>query len=233
MNFHSSKKKRLVKLVLLILFFLLLISTPALFLKEGFNSDNIRSFVTSFGILAPVVLIAVISSTNVIPPLAVTPFWIASIILFGSWMGFIYSFLGNLVGSSLNFYIAGIWGRPAVERLAGKSALTKIDKLPNITKPMTVFILKLVGGAATDYISYGSGLSKIKFKGYLLASGLSVLPMMIIGFSLIAKITLNSAVSTASALGIFYLINYTSTLLLVPTSMYLLSKERKLMLEEA
>ncbi|OGM27706.1 hypothetical protein A3D00_00425 [Candidatus Woesebacteria bacterium RIFCSPHIGHO2_02_FULL_38_9] len=225
--------KNLKRLLYLLLFFGLIISIPALFLNGKFDVNTIRVLVKKFGVLSPIIFIILSSLTNVIPPLAATPFWIASIILFGPIIGFLLSFVGNLLGSSINFFIAKIWGRSAIVRVAGQRTLTEIDKLPNITNPITVFVLKFVGGAATDYISYGSGLSRIKYFPYIVATSISILPMMGIGFMIIRNISLTSVTSTASALGLFYLINYLSTLLLIPVSYlffekpYAVGKEEK------
>lgn len=226
--------KRLKKLILFVAIFALAVSTPAIFLQKGINVENIKKLVLSFGIFAPIIFIGMTTSTNVIPPLAATPFWIASVILFGPIPGFIYCYLANVLGSTINYYIARIWGRPAVIKMAGKAALTRIDKLPNIDSARTVFLLKLVGGAATDYISYGSGLSNISIYHYLLGTALSIAPMMVVGFVIISKISFNSAVSTLGGLGIFYSVNYATTLLLVPMSVYLFKRNgKKLVVEEA
>lgn len=216
LNFSNFKK-----LLYILLFFGLMVSIPAVFLNSKFDVNTIQSLVKSSGVASPIIFIVITSLTNVIPPLAVTPFWIVSILLFGPIVGFLLSFIANLLGSSVNFFIAKLWGRPAVARIAGQDTLVEIDKLPNITNPFAVFVLKFVGGAATDYISYGSGLSRIKYLPYLIATSFSILPMMGFGFMIIKNITFTSITSTASALGLFYLINYLSTLLLIPAS-YLL-----------
>jgi uncharacterized membrane protein YdjX (TVP38/TMEM64 family) len=218
-RFLSSKKLKKLLLVLVIL--ILVVSTPALFLQKGLNVNNIKLFVSSFGILAPLIFIIITTSTNVIPPLAATPFWIAGVVLFGPILGFLYSYLANVLGSTINYYIAKIWGRPAVAKVAGQSALNQIDKLPNIDHAKTVFLLKLVGGAATDYISYGSGLSKVTIAHYLLGTAFAITPMMLVGFLIISKISFSSALSAASGLGLFYLVNYLTTLLLIPVSVYI------------
>lgn len=209
-------KRAVKKIVPLVVVFLLVVSIPALFVGGGLTPHEVRSFASRFGVAAPLSLIIATALTNVIPPLAVTPFWIASILLFGGFGGFVISYVANLLGSSANFFISRLWGRPAVARVAGAGALRKIDKIPNIANPLAVFMLKFVGGAATDYISYASGLSKIKYLGYLIASALSILPMMVIGFIIIGNVSFESMSSTFKALGLFYTINYLSTLLLVP-----------------
>src|SRR3990172_7117552 len=215
MKRHNVRKK-IIKIVPLVVFFLLIVSTPAIFIGSGLTVEEIRTFAGRFGMFAPVALVVSTSLTNVIPPLAATPFWIASVLLFGGFKGFLISYLANLLGSSVNFFISRFWGRPAVAKVAGGGALKEIDRLPNITNPFAVFALKLVGGAATDYISYASGLSRIKYLGYLVATALSILPMMVFGFLIIRNVNFESVSSTVGALGTFYLFNYLSTLLLVP-----------------
>lgn len=204
--------------------FALLISIPALFVHSETYAPQIEAFVAFFGIFAPIVFIVLSALTNILPPLAVTPLWFISIVLFGPMLGFIYSVMGNLLGNTVSFYIARIWGQDAIVRLAGKDALKHIQKLPALSDAKKVFLLKFFGGAATDYISYATGLSKISFTPYIIATFFAIMPMMIFGFVLILSLPTRTFASTASALGVFYAINYATTLLLIPLSVYLSKK---------
>ncbi len=215
------------KTLILLATFALLISIPALFVHSEAYAPQIQEFVAFFGIFAPLVFIILSALTNILPPLAVTPLWFISIVLFGPELGFVYSVAANLLGNTVSFYIARIWGRETVIRFAGNDALKHIQKLPALSDAKRVFILKFFGGAASDYISYAAGLSTIAFIPYLIATLFAVLPMMTLGFWLILRIPNRTFTSTASALGIFYAINYVTTFLLIPVSLYL-NKKRKI-----
>lgn len=136
------------------------------------------------------------------------------------------SYLANILGCSLNFLIARTWGRPAIKKLAGEMALRKIEQLPHISSAKVVFILKLVGSALTDYISYAVGLSRLAYSSYFIASAFAILPMMIFGFLLISNVELESVTSTISSIGFFYAINYATSLLVVPISLYISKKDK-------
>ncbi len=199
-----------------VLILFVLISIPAVYLNGRITIDDFKKYVLSFGLFAPFVFIIATALTNVIPPLAATVFWITGVILFGPFYGAVFSYTANLVGSSINYIIAYIWGRQAVAKLAGEGSLKEIDKYAQATRFKDLILLKMFSGAASDYVSYAAGLAKVPFWVHFSAVGYGIVPMMAIGFYLIYRGTGGDLYAVASSLGIFYAINYSTTLILVP-----------------
>ena len=147
-------------------------------------------------------------------------FWIAGIVVFGPELAFGLSYVGHLIGHTANYFIAKKWGRPAVIKVAGKDSLTEIDKFAKVTKPFALFLIKLVGGAATDYISYAAGLARISYISHIVTTAFGILPMMLLGFWIISSVGDGNLLNAVATLGIFYVVNYSSTLLLIPIFWY-------------
>ena len=211
-----SHAKKLLKLGMWVLVLFILVSLPAVYLNGRITIDDFKNYILSYGLMAPIIFILATAVTNVIPPLAATVFWITGVVLFGPFYGAVFSYTANLVGSSVNYSIAYIWGRPAVARLAGEGSLKEIDKYASATRFWDLIMLKMFSGAASDYVSYAAGLAKVPFLIHFSAVGYGIIPMMALGFYLIYRGAGSNLYSAASSIGIFYAINYSTTLVLVP-----------------
>lgn len=152
------------------------------------DTEQIKAFIRSFGILGPIVLVVLITATIVISPLASLPFWFASLALFGYWSTCFYIIISNSVGSAINFLIAQKWGRPVVAKLVGKKGIEKIDGVTEIIGLKMLFIARLFGGASADYVSYAAGLTAMKFRPYLLISIFVAMPMIFLNVYLLDKV---------------------------------------------
>ena len=123
-----SPAKKLLKLGMWVLILFIIVSLPAVYLNGRINIDDFKNYILSYGLMAPITFILATAVTNVIPPLAATVFWITGVILFGPFYGAVFSYVANIVGSTTNYIIAYVWGRPAVAKLAGEGSLKEIDK---------------------------------------------------------------------------------------------------------
>lgn len=208
--------KKILKLGFWVLILFVLVSLPAIYLNGRITIDDFKNYILSFGIWAPIIFIFATAVTNIIPPLAATVFWITGVVLFGPLYGAFFSYTANLIGSTTNYLIAFFWGRPAVAKLAGEGSLKEIDKYAKLTSFTDLILLKMFSGAASDYVSYAAGLARVPFWVHFSAVGYGIVPMMAIGFYLIYRGLSGNIYAAASSLGIFYAINYSTTLILVP-----------------
>jgi len=152
------------------------------------DTQQIKEFIRSFGILGPIVLVVLITATIIISPLASLPFWFASLALFGFWLTCFFIIISNSIGSVINFLIAQKWGRPVVARLVGKKGIEKIDGVTEIIGLKMLFIARLFGGASADYVSYAAGLTAMKFRPYFMISIFVAMPMIFLNIFFLDKI---------------------------------------------
>lgn len=92
-------------------------------------------------------------------------------------LGFILSITGISVGTSIAFYLTRILGQDAMEVVFGDKKINElIDKLNSKKGIAFLFVLYLVPGLPKDLGAYAAGLSKIKFKPFLILSLIGRIP---------------------------------------------------------
>lgn len=130
--------------------------------------NSFRDRIETAGALAPVLYILIKSSTVIFAPLSGTALYILSVPLFGFWLGVLYSFLGDLLGAIVTFYISRFFGRPVVKYFTGKKNMIYVEKSLEIMSTVKgFFILRLATLTMPEVASYAAGLSKIKFVPFI------------------------------------------------------------------
>lgn len=150
--------------------------------------QTIRLFVDKAGPFGPILLIFLFWSSNIIAPLSGAPYLLVGFYLFGN-MVMVYSLTAAFFSSISNYWIAKMWGRRIVQKLAGTDGLKKIDHLAENYGPKTLFIFRLVLWQYHDVISYAFGLTKINFTQYLIITILGMVPGSLLWYFLSSKIT--------------------------------------------
>lgn len=164
----------------------IIISLIIYLLGKQIPSEIIEIFIQESGPWAPVIWIITHQLSYVIAPISGFPFLVAGFYLFGKDV-VIYSYIVVLIGASINFWIARIWGRSLVERIAGKEAVKKINKLSNEYGIVTLIALRMLQGGVGDFVSYALGLTQIKFPIYFLITALAIIPGNVLWYYVISK----------------------------------------------
>lgn len=146
-------------------------------LTLGINAiglERIRAIIDSAGVFAPLVYIAVKVVTFVVAPLSSGPIQLFSGVLFGLIPGTIYTLLGEVIGGSINFWLARRFGRPVVERVVGRDDMPRIDRfIRQIVDWKTLLYARLFLFSIYDFISYAVGFSSLSFRTYVLISAVA------------------------------------------------------------
>lgn len=170
---------------LLIAFFLVRISL-------NINAEAVKELIKSFGVLGPLVFIVINTITIVFSPLTSFPLWLASLTVYGFWPTVVFVYIGNNLGNLAAFLIAKHFGKPIVSRLVGKNNIKKVDEFVEVVGVKPLFVARLFGGAASDYISYAAGLTNIKARTYLTINFLAMGPSILFQLLILEKtITVN------------------------------------------
>ncbi len=120
------------------------------------------------GIWAPILYILTKSSTVIFAPLSGTALYIFSVPLFGFWKGLLYSFIGDLIGATVTFYLSRFFGKPVVTYFAGKSNMKYITRVLDTMSTTKGFIsMRLATITMPEIASYAAGLTKLKFKDFI------------------------------------------------------------------
>jgi len=148
-----------------------------------FNSldvEKIKEYILSFGILAPMISFFLMVLQSLIAPLPAFLITFANAALFGWVYGALLSWFSAMIGAILCFYIAKFLGREFIEKLTSKSALESVDLFFEKHGKYAILIARLLPFLSFDLISYAAGLTKMKIKDFIIATGLGQLPATII-----------------------------------------------------
>ncbi|KIN83201.1 TVP38/TMEM64 family protein [Clostridium botulinum] len=182
----KSKKNIIVAIIFIVLLAFLAYFLRNTILAKDINAVSIKEYINSYGAIAPIIYIILFT----LVPLTLFPDSILAIaggMAFGMVEGSIYTIIGAICGASLSFYIARLLGRTVVEKLIrgkGKWFEDGVEK----NGFLVVFILRLIPLVPFDIISYGAGLSKIKFKDFILATMVGIIPGILVFINLGDKV---------------------------------------------
>lgn len=169
------KKKTLLAMLMLALLTCLFVMSGSLRLT---NLESVKTFVLSFGPLAPLIYILLFT----LVPLTLFPdavLAIASGTIFGVFWGSIYTMIGAACGATLSFFLARFFGRDLVMKLIRHRAEQFQDGIER-QGFFVILIMRLIPLIPFDIISYGAGLSKIRYSDFLLGTLLGIVPGVLI-----------------------------------------------------
>ena len=107
--------------------------------------DELVKTMRSSGIRGPLICIAVQIAQVIVFPIPGEVTQIAAGYVFGAWAGFLYSWIGIMIGSALAYTISRIVGRPVIQKIIGGKRLEKIDNALDTGKGRSaLFLLFLV-----------------------------------------------------------------------------------------
>lgn len=174
----NYKLDKVLKILISIIIILILGSVVYKLFSMNINVNDIQYYVSSFDKLAPMVYIIMFA----LVPLTLFPDSILAIgggLIFGLGKGYIYTLIGALIGASLSFYISRKLGRNFVKKLT-KEKLDNIEEMINSKGFFVVLILRLIPLFPFDIISYGAGLTSIKYKDFLIATIIGTIPGILV-----------------------------------------------------
>lgn len=116
---------------------------------------------------------------NLIRPFfMIIPAWIFAVVsgvIYGPFLGTVYSLIGIFISSISAFYLGRILGRDFLYNMFGNK-LKKIDKSLDENGFRYLFIMRVTVVFPFDPLSYMAGMSKMKFRPYIVATMLGVIP---------------------------------------------------------
>ncbi|MDU5687379.1 MAG: TVP38/TMEM64 family protein [Kluyvera cryocrescens] len=144
------------------------------------DQHGVERFIQSYGSLAAVVSFMLMIFQAIVAPLPAFLITFANASLFGAFWGGLLSWSSAMVGAALCFYIARILGRDVVEKLTGKTVLNGMDGFFERYGKHTILVCRLLPFVPFDPVSYAAGLTSLRFRHFMLATGLGQLPATIV-----------------------------------------------------
>ena len=169
----SSRKKAIVKAVILLFFIagaiLMVRFTPV---KNYLTVEALGNILEAAGFWGPLAFIVIytVGVCLFIPGTLLTGLGAA---IFGAYWGFVYVWIGAMLGASAAFLIGRTLGREFAASLIG-DRLIKYDEAIERNGFATVLYLRLVYFPFTP-MNFGMGLTRVRFWDYFFGTGLGIL----------------------------------------------------------
>jgi uncharacterized membrane protein YdjX (TVP38/TMEM64 family) len=137
---------------------------------------GVRDYILSFGLWAPIASCFLMVLQALVAPVPSFLVTFANGLAFGVFWGWMLSLFGHVLAAAVCFWISRALGREPVEVLVGKTGLQSADRWFARWGMYAVFVGRLVPGVAFDVISYAAGLTRMRFRNFLVATALGIFP---------------------------------------------------------
>lgn len=141
---------------------------------------DVAIMIRSLGFLGPVVVITIIALEVIIAPIPGGLITIGAGYAFGTLWGTILTYTGNIIGTSISFFLAHRFGRPFVEKHLNKEKMVVYDYFFKEYGKSMLWFAFILPVFPTDLITFATGLSDIKWKDFMLIACIAYIPNMII-----------------------------------------------------
>lgn len=133
------------------------------------SQTALQAFLQQFGWFAPFIFV-IFQGVQVVLPISPGAIGcVGGVLIFGSVQGFIYNYVGICLGSIATFLLARRYGITYVQNMSSKKNFNKYIgwlKKPSFERVFASAIFMPV--APDDFLCYMAGISKMKFKKFLL-----------------------------------------------------------------
>lgn len=166
----NSRRMKYINHIITIILLACMAGFAAYGIKAGLftNKEQLQFFISQSGIWGPAffILIQILQVVFPIIPGGVT--CMAGVILFDPYLGFLYSYIGIIVGSSINFYLARRYGETFVRKFVEDATYYKyMDKLNRGNKFDIVFAAAIIlPGAPDDILCMLAGLTRMTWQKF-------------------------------------------------------------------
>jgi uncharacterized membrane protein YdjX (TVP38/TMEM64 family) len=170
----KNRKKAIIKAALLLVFFvvalLLVRYTP---LRAVLTAEALRQIMDSVGVFWAPVLYMLFYAVGVCLFLPGTLLTGLGAAVFGAYWGFVYVWIGAMLGAGAAFFIGRFLGRDFAASLIG-GKLKKYDEAIERNGFATVLYLRLIYFPFTP-MNFGMGLTRVTFRDYIVGTGLGIM----------------------------------------------------------
>lgn len=139
--------------------------------KERWFLDNeiLLTKIKSFGLLAPLCFILIQMVQVVLPVIPGGASCLVGVMAFGAVGGFIYNYVGLVLGSICSFLLSRKFGMSIINKLFKEKDIKKaLDKINNSKYDLIFFLIILLPGLPDDLFCYISGITKMSLKKFTL-----------------------------------------------------------------
>lgn len=134
------------------------------------STDSLQKFIQQFGDLGIIIFISLQILQVIIPILPGGISTVAGMLMFGSWIGLLYSYIGLIIGEIITYWLTRYYGKTFVHLILSKKKYQQFEQLLNRSKKGIKKVListLLIPFAPDDLVCLAAGLVEFPFKDYL------------------------------------------------------------------
>jgi len=165
-SFYLKYLFKLFTIFITITMFCLIISI----MKNNYlNEENlVVELIRSLGIFGPVMFIFLQITQVIFPVVPGGASCFIGVLIFGPVIGFIYNYIGLVIGSCIVYSLSKKYGYSLIKKLFKEETIQKYLKyIENNTFPKLFILAILFPGFPDDLLCYIAGISNLKFKTFL------------------------------------------------------------------
>ena len=144
------------------------------------DPEPVKAYIRSFGPLAVAISFLLMVIQSIAAPLPAFLITFSNAAVFGWVWGAVLSWASAMAGAAACYGIARLYGREAVLKLTGKTALKAVDDFFEKFGGNAILIARLLPFVPFDPVSYAAGLTSMRFWPFFIATGLGQLPATIV-----------------------------------------------------
>lgn len=133
------------------------------------SEENLKTFLNQCGVFAPIFFVFLQIIQVIIPLIPGGISTGVGVIIFGPLWGFVYNYVGIVIGSIIVFFIARRYGMPLIKKMFKKELIDKyigwLNKGKKFEKLFATAIFLPV--APDDFLCYLAGVTNISTKKYI------------------------------------------------------------------
>jgi uncharacterized membrane protein YdjX (TVP38/TMEM64 family) len=142
---------------------------------EWLDSRWLEAWIKGMGLLAPLAYILLRAVAIVLTVVPNAPLDVAGGVLFGPFLGTVYSLLGSEAGAVACFLLARVLGRDAITQLLQRD-VTFGDRFPQRQLAYIVLFARLEPVFSFALVSYGAGLTGMSLRAFALSTLVGMTP---------------------------------------------------------
>jgi len=142
--------------------------------------SGMRTLLAPLGGWGALIVVVGIAVILVVPVVPATVLQVGAGLVFGPWLGFGLTLLGDLIGALVGFAIARRWGHQVVRTRLSAAEQGAFDDLCVRITPTGMLLLRVLPGPAYTLVSFAAGCSSMPWWQYLLGSLLGVAPGLLV-----------------------------------------------------
>lgn len=148
-------------------------------LDIGLSPADLRNFVASWQMWAPIVSVMLMVAYSVLP-LPAGAIALANGMLFGPLVGTTVTWVGAMAGAVLAYGFARWLGKPAVERLVPAGYRSRFARWTRCVGVGELLVVRLIPVISFTLINYSAGLAGVGLWNFVWTTALGILPLTIV-----------------------------------------------------